>query len=262
MTNVDNQTYRAGELTIAWQPSGLIGRVSLDGEHWASVEWSEKRQQWCIEDVEGRCLTHTASIRGMSASKEEAVALAEAMVRDGRMPTPAEAKAEADERRRLTREKRDRQPAEQKRQAQRDATEEAFRRHMDADYRERQAQPFYEAFDDAFDLGDPDLWKSNSFASLKPRLIIQVEAAITDLDHERIRAGMRRGWGRWQSVHKFSDASNAKLDRALAIYKKLTGAEWAPRLSKMSQRMAQIAELTAQQEGEAAAVSGERARHG
>src|SRR5580700_4689574 len=48
MVNGDDRTYRAGKLTIAWQPSGLIGRVSLDGEHWASVEWSEKRQAWCI----------------------------------------------------------------------------------------------------------------------------------------------------------------------------------------------------------------------
>jgi hypothetical protein len=81
---------RAGAIAVAWSADG-IGRVTLDGEHWASVEWSEKRQRWCIEDVEGRCLAHASSIRGMSASKEEAVALAEAMIRDGRMSSPDQA---------------------------------------------------------------------------------------------------------------------------------------------------------------------------
>jgi hypothetical protein len=210
------------------------------GEHWASVEWSEKRQQWCVEDVEGRCLAHAASIRGQAASKEEAAWLAEAMIRDGRMPSPQEARAQAKERRRIEREKRAKQPSEQKRQAHRNATDEAFQRHMEAESEEWSAQPFYEAFDDAFDLADPDLWKSNSFASLKPRLIVQVEAAITNFDHERIRAGMRRGWGRGQSVHKFSAVNKAKLDRALAIYRKLTGAEWEPKPSRWAQATAAL----------------------
>jgi hypothetical protein len=46
----DARVYRKGKLEIFWASDGL-GRVSLDGEHWASVEWSEKRQAWCIEDV-------------------------------------------------------------------------------------------------------------------------------------------------------------------------------------------------------------------
>jgi hypothetical protein len=61
--------YRDGKMTIAWQPDGLIGRVSLNREHWASVEWSEKHQAWCIEDVEGRCLAHAASISGQVKSE-------------------------------------------------------------------------------------------------------------------------------------------------------------------------------------------------
>jgi hypothetical protein len=60
------------------------------------VEWSEKRKQWCIEDCEGRCLAHAASIRGQAASKEAAVSVTEAMIRDGRMPTLQEARAQAD----------------------------------------------------------------------------------------------------------------------------------------------------------------------
>jgi hypothetical protein len=40
---------RLGKLSISWSTAGLVGHVSLDGEHWASVEWSEKRQRWCVE---------------------------------------------------------------------------------------------------------------------------------------------------------------------------------------------------------------------
>src|ERR1700677_335043 len=164
----DDRIDRAGKLMIAWEPSGLIGRVELDGEHWASVEWSEKRQQWCIEDVEGRCLTHTASIRGRAPSKEEAVALAEAMIRDGRMPSPGEARADAEERRRVEREKRAKRPSEQKRKAEREAEREASRLRWETERAEEEALPLYETLDEAFDLADPDLWKSNSFAALKP----------------------------------------------------------------------------------------------
>jgi hypothetical protein len=103
--------------------------------------------------------------------------------------------------------------------------------------------------DEAFDLGDPDLWKSNSFAALKPRLIVHVEAVIASCEGSRPNR-------------------EARIDRAKAIYRKLTGAEWAPRPSKMSQLKAQFAARTAKQEGEAAAVAGEAAlrpedaRHG
>jgi hypothetical protein len=274
----------------------------------------------------GRCLTRTASIHGSAASKEEAVALAEAMVRDGRMPSPAEAKAaaserraEADERRtkaeakaerqrlearaeamvregrastldearalllafkaereaewkaaaeaaradaerrRIARDKRASRPAEQKRQAEREARQaernaeraakaEAFYRRMEAERREREAQPLHEVLDEAFDLADPDLWKSNSFAALKPRLILHVEAAIARLAYEDISYTWRD--------------DKARLDRAKAIYHKLTGAEWAPRLSKMSQLMARLANMTAAAPERLGADSaGEEARH-
>jgi hypothetical protein len=259
MMNGDDQTYRAGTLTISWEPSGLIGRVALDGEHWASVEWSEKRQAWCIEDCEGRCLAHVDSIRATAESRWQAEALAEAMIRDGRMPTPEQAKAEADERRRVETERAKRQrqqratrPSELRRRAQRNAKREAEREasrlSWEAEGSEREAQPLYETLDDAFDLSDPDLWKSNSFAALKPRLILHVETAIARLVYEDIAYT-------WRDV-------KARLDRAKAIYRKLTGSEWAPRPSRTSQALAQLAARTAQQEGEAAAVSGERARHG
>jgi hypothetical protein len=79
---------RQSPIAIAWILDGRIGRLTIGGELWAAVEWSEKRQQWCIEDAEGRCLTHRGSIHGAEASKEAAVALAESMIRDGRMPDP------------------------------------------------------------------------------------------------------------------------------------------------------------------------------
>ncbi len=41
---------RQKPIRIAWTADKLIGRLTIDGELWASVEWSEKRQRWCIED--------------------------------------------------------------------------------------------------------------------------------------------------------------------------------------------------------------------
>jgi hypothetical protein len=79
------------ELAISWS-------ANIYGVHWASVAWSEERQQWCIEDCEGHSLTDAASIRGAAKSKEEAISLAEAMILDGRIPTPQEAWAQAQER--------------------------------------------------------------------------------------------------------------------------------------------------------------------
>jgi hypothetical protein len=175
---------RSAEIAISWSRDG-IGRVTLNGEHWASVEWSEKRQRWCVEDCEGRCLTHVASIRGQAASKDEAVALAEAMIRDGRMPSPLEASAKYEERRRIAREKRAARPSEQRRKAEREAERAAFWRAWEARRRDEEAQPFIEALDEAFNLTDPELWKSNSFASLKPRLIIHLEAEVARLESER-----------------------------------------------------------------------------
>ena len=88
---------RSGKISIEWSKHG-VGRLKIGRERWASVEWSELRQQWCIEDNSGRCLTHAGSLRGEAASKDDAVALAEAMIRDGRMPTPQEARASYAER--------------------------------------------------------------------------------------------------------------------------------------------------------------------
>jgi hypothetical protein len=225
---------RQGTIVVSWSTdarTGPVGRVSFNGEHWASVEWSEKRQRWCVEDVEGRCLTHTASIRGMAESKDEAVALAEAMIRDGRMPSPLMARAEADERRREEREKRAKRPSEQRRRAEREVRTEAMRLSYETERRDKDAEPIYEALDQALHLADLDLWKSNSFASMKPRLILHVEAAITRLTYEKLSN---------QSYFDHFCGGQPRLDRALAIYRKLTGVEYEPKQSEMSRIMGQI----------------------
>ena len=44
--------------------------------------------------------------------------------------------------------------------------------------RDRAEPPLYETLSEVFDFADPELWKSNSFAALRPRLIIHVEAVV------------------------------------------------------------------------------------
>ena len=185
---------REGKIAIKWAADG-IGSITLDGVLFCQIEWSEKKQQWCCEDSQGQCLTHVGSIKGMAKSKDEAVALAEAMVRDGRMPDPETARAEhrereklREERLRFSREKRRQQPAAiQKCKEQ----EELNRRLGDAsmkDWRakaeEDKAPPLYETLAEAFDFSDPELWKSNSFAALKPRLVLHVRRVIARLEYE------------------------------------------------------------------------------
>lgn len=84
----DPDLRRTHPLRLHWDADGLSGRITIDGEIWAYVEWSEKRQAWCTEDAAGRCLRHAADERGRAASKKEAVALATAIIRDGRLPPP------------------------------------------------------------------------------------------------------------------------------------------------------------------------------
>ena len=98
---------RDGKIAIAWNGDGLIGRVSVEaciGRMSSGLRSASVSQ--------GQCLKHVGSIRGAAASKDEAIALAEAMVRDGRMPDPETAKAEHKERQRAARAKREQQPAE------------------------------------------------------------------------------------------------------------------------------------------------------
>jgi hypothetical protein len=47
---------------------------------------------------------------------------------------------------------------------------------------EKQEPPLYEALDDVFDFTDAELWKSNSFAAIRPRLIVLMRYVITKLE--------------------------------------------------------------------------------
>ena len=187
-------TDRSGAIAISWGVDG-VGAVSLDGVTFARVEWSERRGAWCIEDAAGQCLRHAGSIRGKAAAKEEAVALAEAMVRDGRMPTPEQAHAEHAERERIAapkreaaREKRRQQPAEIAKREHKTALDKAYRDSIHAQYEAQQADeaagPLYETLASAFNFADPELWRSNSFAMLRPRLVLHVRRAIAELEHK------------------------------------------------------------------------------
>jgi hypothetical protein len=178
---VDPRRYKP--IFIHW--NGLIGTLLIDSESWGAVEWSDKRQAWCIEDAEGRCLSHHSHIHGADKDKAGAVALAEAMIRDGRMPTPEDASKARMERLKRDRERREKQPSQIKRREARAEHVRLRDAYFDADHKERMAEhdePFYEIIADALDLTDPELWKSNSFARLRDRLIIRVRTAITELE--------------------------------------------------------------------------------
>jgi hypothetical protein len=176
---------RQKPVTIKWR--GMIGELIIDGQPWGAIEWSDKRQAWCIEDAEGECLRHKAHIRGRSVAKDEAIDLAQAMIRDGRMPTPEEARSFRKEQLRQQRERRAKQPSEMRRRQQREEQDRLYQGEMEAESRDRGELPLYEVLADALDLGDPELWRSNSIARLRGRLIIAVKAAIAGLEYDLAR---------------------------------------------------------------------------
>ena len=178
---------RNGPIKLKWQDrAGLAAELFINDALWAFVEWSEKRQQWCIEDSQGRCLTHAADLRGTADSKQGATELATAMIRDGRLPTPLEALQRWD----AERERRQQRPSEIRRRQEREGRQERSREisqaRWDAEWQERKQQPLYEALAEAFDFSDPDLWRSNSFASLRPRLVVWVHSVVLDLQGDPV----------------------------------------------------------------------------
>jgi len=164
------------------QGFGGIIQLLVDNVLWAEVEYSSKRQAWCIEDAEGRCLSHKAHIQGDAESMESAIAVAEAMIRDGHMPTPEEAKAA----RKARLERQRNTPSAKRRRAERQERIRLFRASREAEEADDDAQPLYEMIADAFDLTDPELWRSNRFAMLRPRLIVSVRRAIATLEYESL----------------------------------------------------------------------------
>jgi len=208
-----------------------IGRISIDGVVWASVEWSEQRQAWCIEDAEGACLAHRAHIRGQEASKKAALALAKAMIADGRMPSPEQAEAlrlaEIAERRA----KLDKQPSvirrRQEREERHKREEEHSKQRSDANWEERNQVPLWESLAEAFDFSDPDLWKSNSFGSLRPRLVIWMRHVVAKLQGEldyALKPPRRSLTDAGKAWHKQAiEEREAKLARAREILGWLEG---------------------------------------
>ena len=119
MVKPNGESRNAPIRVVFSQDDDRVGCLIVGGETWGAVEWSEKRGVWCIEDAEGRCLRHASSIQGQAAAKEEAIALAEQMVRDGRMPSPEEAAQRRASERQREREKRAKQPSEIRRKQER-----------------------------------------------------------------------------------------------------------------------------------------------
>jgi hypothetical protein len=67
-------------------------RLTIDGQMWSEVEWSDKRQCWCVQDAAGHCLTHVEHIVGQDRDAAEAIKLAKRMIVDARMPSPEQAR--------------------------------------------------------------------------------------------------------------------------------------------------------------------------
>jgi hypothetical protein len=207
---------RVKPIKITWSADGArIGRIYVGSEYWGAVEWSRKRKAWCIEDAVGACLAHAEHIRGNAKTKELAVELAETMIRDGRMPSPEEAKRQFQERHAarppspppLSPEEQEQRKAEVDHSIERWQNEQA----------ERKATPLWEEMHDIFDFGDPDLWRSNSFAVLRPRLIIHIKAVVAKCEQDCELWGKRRRRMSedWRRRH-LTDAE-AKLNRAREV---------------------------------------------
>jgi hypothetical protein len=211
------------------RPSSVIWKTDkcadllIDGQLWSEVEWSEKRQAWCIQDAEGQCLRHVASIRATVPDKAAAVALAQAMIRDGRMPTPEQAKQDHAERQQRERERREKRPSEIARREAREKEDRLSAEHYRLEYvEEKRATPYWELLADVFDLADPDLWKRNSFAPLRDRLILSLKTEIAGSEYKRLAALRRRGKKRFARLsetprHKQAAARLARAKELLAL---------------------------------------------
>ncbi|HTU56218.1 MAG TPA: hypothetical protein VMF62_19795 [Acetobacteraceae bacterium] len=154
-------------------------RLYIDGEPWAIVQWGGPGR-WCIEDGQCRCHEHldAAAEQLRGGTLETAIALATAMIRDGRMPSPEEAERLAEEQR-------------QKKRQEREAWDPTR---------------LYETLAETLELWterDPDFTRSNSYRRLVDELIAISEAAIDHFETvrdtalselRRIEAGEQPSW--------------------------------------------------------------------
>jgi hypothetical protein len=91
---------RYGVIETRFRQVGKLAmyNLTINAKLWACVEWSASRRRWCIQDASGRCLAHCDAIHGKDVDAQTAVRLAKAMIRDGRIPTPEDARAQLEER--------------------------------------------------------------------------------------------------------------------------------------------------------------------
>lgn len=135
----------------------------IDGQMWAIIEGAGKR--WCVEDSQSLCLEHIENACDDLKTMDQAIALAEAMIRDGRMPTPEEAKRLWDERK-----------------AEEESKREAW----------THPERLYEPLADTLELwAGTDLARSNSYCQLRDQLIALVTGAVGHFENERGYALMR-----------------------------------------------------------------------
>ncbi len=106
----DGDPRRRGEITFNTGrngPSDYKQFLMINGVMWAEVQWSSQRKAWCIQDACGYCLSHIEHMhhtvpndgvgnpqKGSDLDSTSAIEYAKGMIRDGRMPSPEQARAE------------------------------------------------------------------------------------------------------------------------------------------------------------------------
>lgn len=214
-------------VTIEWRTRDKLALLSIGGRRWSEVEWSEKRRAWCIQDAEGRCLRHVPSIVGTAPDKQTAIALAEAMIRDGRLPSPEDAHQAREERLQRDRERRAKQPSVIARRELRQQEEASFRAKWDAEAEVAEAdeaEPLYGLIADVFDLADPNLWKRNSFSRLRDRLVLLLKQEIAEIESDQLRTLARQSKKQMKQTEekRFWKEQAARLQRAQELLKLLS----------------------------------------
>jgi hypothetical protein len=159
-----------------------VWHLTIDGKLWAAVEWSKNNLRFCIEDAEGRCLSHRDHVHGGDEDRTAAIALAKEMIRDGRMPTPEAAKKVREDRLERRRQTSSAKRRREQREQSRKEWHRLFEAENEAEERDEEATPLYEVVLNTLDLTDPELWRSNSFAALRERLILSVQYEIAKLE--------------------------------------------------------------------------------
>jgi hypothetical protein len=86
--------------------------------------------------------------------------------------------------------------ARERRAKERERSDELRQADWDCRQLDRRQPELWESLADAFDFADPSLWRSNSFASLRPRLVIHLRHVVAKLERELDHDGKRhKPWG-------------------------------------------------------------------